>query len=188
LDVGCADHAPLIKQKLQQGRWLHAELARVARRCIGLDIDEEAISIARQLGYTIYRHNVLTDPVPDELKDEHWDYMVLGEVLEHIGNPVTFLQQIHAKYWRLVSRLVLTVPNAMKWLNYQAAKQHLEIINSDHRFWFTPYTLSKVVSDAGFEVERFCFAQGIGSLDGQTEKLLQQYPALRDHIVLIAAF
>ncbi|BBM70543.1 glycosyltransferase [Rhodothermus marinus] len=188
LDVGCADHAPLIEQKLQQGRWLHAELARVARQCVGLDVDDEAIAVARQLGYAIYRHNVLTDPVPDELKAEHWDYMVLGEVLEHIGNPVAFLQQIHEKYRGLVDRLILTVPNALKLLNQQAARQHLEIINSDHRFWFTPYTLSKVVSEAGFEVERFCFAQGPGPLDGRTRELLQRCPALRDHIVLIAAF
>lgn len=188
LDVGCADHAPLIEQKLQQGRWLHAELARVARRCVGLDVDEEAIAVAQRLGYPIYRHNVLTDPVPDEVKAEHWDYMVLGEVLEHIDNPVAFLQQIHEKYRGLVDRLILTVPNALKWLNQQAARQHLEIINSDHRFWFTPYTLSKVVCEAGFEVERFCFAQGPGSLDGRTIDLLQRYPALRDHIVLIAAF
>ncbi len=188
LDVGCADHAPLIAQKLEQGRWLHAELARVARRCIGLDVDEEAIAVARQQGYPIYRHNVLTDPVPDAVKAERWDYMVLGEVLEHIDNPVAFLQQIHEKYRDLVDRLILTVPNALKWLNQQAARQHLEIINSDHRFWFTPYTLSKVVCEAGFEVERFCFAQGPGSLDGRTIDLLQRYPALRDHIVLIAAF
>ncbi|BBM73530.1 glycosyltransferase [Rhodothermus marinus] len=188
LDVGCADHAPLIEQKLQQGRWLHAELARVARRCVGLDVDEEAIAVAQRLGYPIYRHNVLTDPVPDEVKAEHWDYMVLGEVLEHIDNPVAFLQQIHEKYRGLVDRLILTVPNALKLLNQQAARQHLEIINSDHRFWFTPYTLSKVVSEAGFEVERFCFAQGPGPLDGRTRELLQRCPALRDHIVLIAAF
>ncbi|MDQ7041192.1 MAG: tetratricopeptide repeat protein [Rhodothermus sp.] len=188
LDVGCADHAPLIEQKLHQGRWVHAELAHVARRCIGLDVDEEAIAVARRFGYTIYRHNVLTDPVPEALKAEHWDYMVLGEVLEHIGNPVAFLEQIHQKYQDLVDRLILTVPNALKWLNYQAARQHLEIINSDHRFWFTPYTLCKVVSEAGFEVERFCFAQGPGPVSGRMHTLLEQYPALRDHIVLIAAF
>ncbi|GEM_PF-432083 len=188
LDVGCADHAPLIERKLQQGRWVHAELARVARRCIGLDVDEEAIAVARRLGYPIYRHNVLTDPVPEELKREHWDYMVLGEVLEHIGNPVAFLEQIHQKYQDLVDRLILTVPNALKWLNHQAARQHLEIINSDHRFWFTPYTLCKVVSDAGFKVERFCFAQGPGPVTGRMYTMLQQYPALRDHIVLVAAF
>lgn len=188
LDVGCADHAPLIEQKLRQGRWLHAELARVARRCVGVDIDEEAIAVARQFGYTILQHNVLTDPVPEELQAEHWDYMILGEVLEHIGNPVLFLQQIHEKYAELVDRLILTVPNALKALNYQAAQQHQEIVNSDHRFWFTPYTLSKVVTDAGFQVERFCFAQGLGPMNDSTRRLLEQYPALRDHIVLIAAF
>ncbi|SHK17889.1 glycosyltransferase [Rhodothermus profundi] len=188
LDVGCADHAPLIEQKLRQGGWLHAELARVARRCVGVDIDEEAIAVARQFGYTILQHNVLTDPVPEELQAEHWDYMILGEVLEHIGNPVQFLQQIHEKYAELVDRLILTVPNALKALNYQAAQQHQEIVNSDHRFWFTPYTLSKVVTDAGFQVERFCFAQGLGPMNDSTKRLLEQYPALRDHIVLIAAF
>lgn len=182
------DRAPLIEQRLRQGRWLHAELARVARKCIGLDVDEEAIAVAQRLGYSIRQHNVLTDPVPEALKDSHWAYMMLGEVLEHIGNPVAFLAQIHQKYRGFVDRVVLTVPNALKGLNYQAARQHMEIVNSDHRFWFTPYTLAKVVTEAGFTAERFCFAQGPDLVDDRMQTQLQQYPALRDHIVLIAAF
>jgi hypothetical protein len=33
-----------------------------------------------------------------------------------------------------------------------------EIINSDHRFWFTPYTISKVVASAGYYPERIIYA------------------------------
>jgi hypothetical protein len=46
--------------------------------------------------------------------------------------------------------LVLTTPNAFR---YQAALQSLrgqEIINSDHRYWFSPYTLAKVMWRAGY--------------------------------------
>jgi hypothetical protein len=45
-----------------------------------------------------------------------------------------------------------------------------------------------VVSEIGFKVERFCFIQAPDPLSDRMQKLLQQYPALRDHIVLIAAF
>jgi len=35
---------------------------------------------------------------------------------------------------------------------------YLEIINSDHRFWFTPYTISKVLVSAGYNPEKIHYA------------------------------
>ena len=34
----------------------------------------------------------------------------------------------------------------------------LEIINSDHRFWFTPYTIAKVLVSAGYNPEKISYA------------------------------
>ena len=33
-----------------------------------------------------------------------------------------------------------------------------EIINSDHRFWFTPYTISKVLASAGYKPEKITYS------------------------------
>jgi hypothetical protein len=35
---------------------------------------------------------------------------------------------------------------------------YLEIINSDHRFWFTPYTIAKVLVSAGYNPEKITYA------------------------------
>jgi hypothetical protein len=34
---------------------------------------------------------------------------------------------------------------------------YVEIINSDHRFWFTPYTISKVLVSAGYNPEKITY-------------------------------
>ena len=35
---------------------------------------------------------------------------------------------------------------------------YLEIINSDHRFWFTPYTITKVLVSAGYNPEKITYS------------------------------
>ena len=37
-------------------------------------------------------------------------------------------------------------------------KNYLEIINSDHRFWFTPYTIAKVLVSAGYKPDKISYA------------------------------
>jgi hypothetical protein len=33
-----------------------------------------------------------------------------------------------------------------------------EVINSDHRYWFTPYTISKILVSAGYTPEKIIFS------------------------------
>jgi hypothetical protein len=56
---------------------------------------------------------------------------------------------------------VITVPNAWTQTTMHMANQSAEIINSDHRYWFTPYTLSKVIVQAGLELEDIYFANRV---------------------------
>ena len=36
--------------------------------------------------------------------------------------------------------------------------KYLEVINSDHRYWFTPYTISKILVSAGYNPEKIIYA------------------------------
>lgn len=57
----------------------------------------------------------------------------------------------------------------------------IEVINTYHRFWFTPYTLFKIVSDAGYKISKLGYFEH--SRLSQRE-LLKKYPAFRSTLVI----
>ena len=162
LHLGCLDHLPLIDDKVNRGQWLHKELTRVASHCLGIDIDTEALEYV-QSKYKV--NNILlgdfTQQKLEAVSSKKWDYAVLGELLEHIDNPVAYLQSIATLYSGCIDRIVITVPNAWTQTTMSKAMQSSEIINTDHRYWFTPYTLAKVMTRANLEVEEIYFANRV---------------------------
>lgn len=162
IHVGCVDHGVAgIRKKMERGRWLHEALHGVADRCFGVDLDAEGIRYMRDdLGYTdAAALDVLADPC-ELLMEQQWDYLLLPEVLEHIGNPVDFLSGLRNRFRGRVGEMVVTVPNAFSRRNGREARRNVERINSDHRYWFTPYTLARVALDAGFTPRRFILCHG----------------------------
>jgi len=191
IHVGCVDHLPLIDEKRRNGNWLHERLTKVCRECVGVDINQEGLDYIKGIGFAdVHYLNIIEDDIPDFIKVRKWDYMLLGELLEHIDNPVAFLKKINEKYRLYTDKLIITVPNGFRLQNFSAALKHQEWINSDHRYWFSPYTLAKIATHAGFEVESFGFVQ-ISNISWKSIKkkfLLSRYPALRDCIVMTLNF
>lgn len=162
LHLGCLDHMNLIEEKILNGQWLHKRLTESAQECLGIDIDSEAATyVAEKFGF---KNIVLADFTmnqPAGLAEKQWDYAILGELLEHINNPVSFLENICKQFGHHTDRMVITVPNAWTIHTLKNAERSAEIINSDHRYWFTPYTLSRVIMEAGMEVEEIYFANRV---------------------------
>lgn len=162
LHLGCLDHLPLIDDKVKRNQWLHKELTEVASTCLGIDIDAETKEyVQTRHGYSnILLGDFTKDKFP-EIMAGHWDYAILGELLEHIDNPVAFLAAIRDNYHGIINKIVITVPNAWNRTAIRGAINSKEIINSDHRYWFTPYTISKVMHHAGIETDEIYFANRV---------------------------
>lgn len=157
IHVGCVDHSEgVIRRKWERGQWLHARIDAVAQRCLGVDIDAAGVDFVREeLGYEdVYCIDMLRDEAP-EIHGECWDVLLLGEVIEHVDNPVAFLLGLQKRYAHCVDQLVITVPNAFRFKNLRLAWRNVERINTDHRYWFTPYTIAKVLYRAGYETREF---------------------------------
>ena len=155
IHVGFLEHSSdQAIDRASQGKWLHAQLCEVADRCFGVDLDQAEIDKLRERGWEdIAAVDVLAQDHP--AFDEHpWDRVLLPEVLEHIDDPVSFLRGLAQRFHGRAKELVITVPNAFtpKAMN-RTTRRNVEHINSDHRYWFTPYTLCKVVTSAGLEIE-----------------------------------
>ena len=181
---GCVDHIPLIEHRRKTGIWLHEILAKNCTDLVGVDINEQGIQYMKDAGFETYNSNVVTENPPSEILSRKWDYIVAGEVLEHIDDPVMFLKSIREKYGACTERIIITVPNALSYTNFRFALRNIEMINTDHRFWFTPYTLIKVASQAGITVEDFDLCGDDTPSLFSIKWWLKDKPLFRNRIVL----
>jgi hypothetical protein len=191
IHLGFCDHLPIVADKIRRGRWLHHRLCTVAERCVGVDIDESAVQeITTRCRLTdTYSADLTKGPILKVLKEVRWDYLVIGEVLEHVGNPVQFLSRISTRYGDCVSRIIITVPNAFRAGNFIGAFKSRESINSDHRFFFTPYTLTKVVDEAGLCAEQLLaaqFSETRGLKRYLKRIILRTLPLFNENLILVA--
>ena len=161
IHIGCCDHLPLIEEKIRKKRWLHKLLVDNTQKCIGIDINREAVDyITNNLNIKdVYCLDILKDDI--DLGNEMWDYVILGELIEHVDNPVDFLQIIKQKLQGKVKKIIITAPNVLNILYAKYMRQNVECINSDHRYWFSPYTLSKVVTLSGFSNCELTYAETV---------------------------
>ena len=186
LHIGCCDHVPLIAEKISTGTWLHGMLTELSSHCVGIDIDVAAVKAARTISKldNIFAGDITNIKKIPTIFESHFDLAVFGEVLEHIGDPVSFLGIFVKLYRDNVDEVVVTVPNAFRAGNIRDIFRSRETINSDHRFFFTPYTLSKVAFDAGLkktsvETARFSHAGFLKRF------ILNKFPLLAEDLVFI---
>lgn len=190
LHIGCLDHLPLIKEKIKKGVWFHQRLTNVADECVGIDIDQKGIDYVRsQFGISnIYYGDLEKDDKIEPILSQHWDYVIFGEVIEHLDNPVFFLKQFINVYNNNFEQIIITVPNCYRLENIRGMLQNTETVNSDHRYWFSPYTICKLIYQAGLNVTQLQMCKFI-VLGGLREKLkdifLNAYPITADTIVVI---
>ena len=157
MHIGCTDHLPIIDEKIKSGRHLHAALLDICEKVVGVDIDEESINhlIQNYNMSDIYNIDLVTTPkekIPF-LNDAPFDFAIMGEIVEHLDNPVEFLSKLRTEHGKLFKKLIVTVPNAFNYNVLKHWNRGNETINSDHRFWFSPYTITRVLSASGYSVE-----------------------------------
>jgi 2-polyprenyl-3-methyl-5-hydroxy-6-metoxy-1,4-benzoquinol methylase len=161
IHVGCVDHMPIIEEKISNNTWLHKLVTDAADECIGVDINKEGIEFMRKIGYTNAYYTDLMQPTLPEIVNQKWDYMILGEILEHVDNPCDFLKTLNRLYSNNVGQIIISVPNAFCYYNFRNIKKGVEMINSDHRSTFTPYTLNKILYLAGFTLDDIYYVDPI---------------------------
>ena len=159
IHIGCSDHIPVIKQKISNNTWLHKLITDNAKNCIGIDIDKESIEfIKKETEYKNVFHGDILTVNFEGINESHWDYVVFGEIVEHLDNPVNFLKVFKERYGDRVKKFIITVPSIYNIHQFRNMMNYLEIINSDHRFWFTPYTIAKVLVSSGYNPEKITYA------------------------------
>ena len=158
LHIGCADHFNVIDAKISAGKHLHSALIKKTEIITGIDLNTKAIEHLQGKHNTPDLHvcNILEVDGDSETFSEgrHYDFALLAEIVEHLDNPGQFLTHLNDTLGHLYDRIIITVPNAFSSVARRAWENGIEAVNSDHRFWFSPYTIARLTTSAGFNVEQ----------------------------------
>jgi hypothetical protein len=175
IHLGCADHIDLINEKRRSGRYLHDLVTASASRVVGIDTNAAALEQMRRIGITdLY--------APGDFKDHgRFDVLLVPDVIEHVPNVAKFLTGLRAYN---VEEWIITSPNAFRLANRRLFSQ--EIINTDHRYWFSPYTLTKVLYESGFAIRGFYYTDQLSYRHPISSYLKWRYPLCRDGLAVTA--
>lgn len=149
LDVGCAGGLQSDTPLLDSPYWLHRHLLDSFPDTWGVDLSPERIDYLRSRGIP---RLIVGDAEHLDIGDT-FDTIVAGELIEHLGNPRSFLESAK-HHLRPSGRIVLTTPYAAGLPNvlYAWVKFPKTCSNPEHTTWFCPTTLSRLASLAGLRI------------------------------------
>jgi SAM-dependent methyltransferase len=143
LDVGALDHRA---EMVDSPAWLHARLASVASRCVAVDIIHAGVERLRDAGYEAVLWDITKGPL-----DDHFDVIVAGEILEHLGDPVSLFQAARSMLAPGGS-LVLSTPNPFAAHRVLRAWRLATRDSADHVALYAPGNIVEICERTGFEL------------------------------------
>lgn len=174
MHLGCADHLPLIQQKRADGSYLHDQIAEVAQRLVGVDTNAAALDEMRIAGIDdLY----LPEDLPSDLE---LDLVIAPDVIEHVGNVEDFLKYAGS----FGCPVLITTPNALGMENRTRLRS--EFVNTDHRYWFSPYTLARSLVAAGFTLDKFYYTGGFAKRKPLRSLGTMLFPISRNGLGILA--
>lgn len=137
LEIGCG--AGLMLSSFSKKRW----------QVLGLERNEQVAAHARDS----HGINVLSCDISDLRVDEKFDLIVLFNVLEHLMDPVSTLEECKKRLAH-GGRIIISVPDFGSWQSLFGRGDWLHLDVPRHITHFTKKGLSAIFSKIGLEIER----------------------------------
>jgi 2-polyprenyl-3-methyl-5-hydroxy-6-metoxy-1,4-benzoquinol methylase len=170
LDVGCSSG------------YLARPLAARGNTIVGVELDPDAAREAEAYCERVLVGDVETMEVP--LDDGSFDVVLLGDVIEHLRDPMAALARLRPLL-RPGGRLVVSTPNVANWalrLSLLAGRWRYTdrgILDRTHTHLFTRATLREAIEAAGYVVDRFDFSAPAPGGSDTLDALAHRIGALR---------
>ncbi len=147
LEVGCGCGATLFRIKYM---WPHADVK-------GIEIVDKIAEIGAN-NCDIIQGNIESMELPYE--KEYFDYIIFGDVLEHLFEPDKVLKKIKP-YMKKDASLLVSIPNIMSATvivpllcgNFQY--EDSGILDRTHVKFYTLYTIIKLLDECGYKTETY---------------------------------
>jgi SAM-dependent methyltransferase len=143
-------------ERVRQGSWLHAQLARVAEEVVGIDISAEGVRAAAEAGYEVHQADCEDAEAVAALELDPADIVLAGELVEHLTSPGRMLDAVRPFVGR-GGELIVTTPNAYAFTNVLAGLIGREFVNADHVGWQSWRTGTTLLERHGYTVRETAF-------------------------------
>lgn len=156
LDIGVVGHSI---ERSYEPRWKHNLIREVATRVVGIDILEQPVLDLRNRGYDVR----LVDATSDLDMGERFDRVVIGDVIEHVDNPISLLR-FASRHLESGGRIICTTPNPFYIGNIlDILRNGLFIANAEHITWITPTMALEIAHRSGLRLHSYWHAGGHGN-------------------------
>ncbi|MDD5449069.1 MAG: class I SAM-dependent methyltransferase [Candidatus Omnitrophica bacterium] len=137
LDIGCGEGHFLCMAK--EMNW----------NVKGIELAEHAVKICQKFNLDVTCSEFLESDLPSD----HYDVVMMSEVLEHITRPKEYLVEVN-RVLRTGGILIMTTPN-FNCITRILLQAKWSLIHNEHLFYFTPASIKKMVSDTLFRILEF---------------------------------
>lgn len=145
LDIGMVGH---VIENSSKSNWRHDCIRSEASRTVGIDILEDAVLALQQNGYDVR----LVDATSDVDIGERFDRVALGDVIEHVENPVSLLG-FASRHLAENGLIVCTTPNPLFYENALSSIRNGTLIaNAEHIAWITPTNAVELANRANLSL------------------------------------
>lgn len=183
LHIGFTDY-PYTEQKIKDGSLLHLQLQQVTGSLVGMDVEETAIQqyISMTKDTRVFNGDITVEyPAPViEIKPE---LILLSEVLEHLAEPYRAIEVLY-KSFPAGTAVLVTVPNYTALDSLAASLNKTESIHPHHHWYFSPYTLRRLLDDKRFKLEQLHFGMYYQP-KSSINVVLKNYPFNGDCIIAL---
>jgi 2-polyprenyl-3-methyl-5-hydroxy-6-metoxy-1,4-benzoquinol methylase len=140
LDVGAIEHN-LEYTKLP--RWKHKLIKENAKKLVGIDILEKYAKKLDKNGFDIR----ICDATSNEYLGEKFERVILGDVIEHVLNPVSLLK-FAIRHLEDGGEVIVKTPNPYYINNIIKYIKDKPYVNLEHVMWITPTMMLEIARRA----------------------------------------
>lgn len=133
---------------------LHKIIGQVTRSLHG--IDKVVCGHAEYAGCERFDLDDIQETELPWFNNTAFDLVVIGEVLEHLGNPGFLLHRLH----QYQAPLLITVPNCFSVHGTKNMQKGVENVNIAHTMWFSWRTLKTLVERYNYDIKEWAWYHG----------------------------
>ena len=147
LDIGAIEH------NLEYARlphWKHRKLTEHANKVVGVDILEEYAEILNEEGFDIR----VCDATSDKFLGEKFDVVILGDVIEHVENPVK-LVEFAIRHVENDGEVIIKTPNPYYTGSIKKNLKGKPFVNLEHMSWITPTMMMEIARRSNCKLKNY---------------------------------